>query len=96
MKLVRIRDDWFESGALRYAGGALYPVSDDTKRQVELGNGYLVDAPDDADKADAAAVKAEARADDAAAAAQAARDAADAAAAAQAAREAEDFNFNKG
>ena len=44
MKVVRIIADWYESGNLRYAAGAELPVDDDTRRQVDLNNGEIVDA----------------------------------------------------
>jgi len=46
MKVVRITADWYESGIKRYAAGAEYPVDDDTRRQVDLQNGVIVDAED--------------------------------------------------
>lgn len=46
MKVVRITADWYESGNLRFAAGTEYPVDDDTRRQVDLQNGEIVDAED--------------------------------------------------
>lgn len=87
MKVIRITNSWHETGPdgeshVVLQGGQFYPVTQATMRQVELGNGEVVDAPEDAEKAAAAAEAAQVAADKAAAKAEAAMAAADAAAAA--------------
>lgn len=84
MKLIRYIASWFDVGAEKYAAGGYYPVTDETKQHVAQGVAEVVDAPEDADKAEAVADKAEAKLADAEASAAAAREAAEAAAAAQA------------
>jgi hypothetical protein len=89
MQVVRITNSHFEvdnSGSSHevFKGGAFYPQTEASLRQVALGNGDLVDAPADPEKAVAAAEAAEAKAEKAADAAAAAREAADAAEAAAA------------
>lgn len=85
-QVVKIKDTWFEvingTSLPKFEGGKLYPLNDETQRQVELGNGEIVDAPEDAEKAQAAA---DAAAAAAAKAAEKATEKADAAAAAVAA-----------
>lgn len=63
---VRILRNWFADGELVFRADQEYPADDATLRQVELGNGELVDAAEPAAPADAAS------ADDAAAPAEAA------------------------
>jgi hypothetical protein len=87
VKAVLITDSHFETDASgsaveKFKGGKHYPLDEASQRQVDLGNGVIVDAPDDAEKAAAAAETAEQAAEKAAAKADAARQSADAAAAA--------------
>jgi len=90
MKAVRITNSHFETNGWgisepRFVGGQHYPLDAGTQRQVDLGNGEIIEVPDDPEKAQTAAEAAEVRAEKAAVAAQAARDAANAAAQAAAA-----------
>jgi hypothetical protein len=87
MKLIRYLESWFHVTAgggsqAKYEAGKFYPVTDETARHVAHGIAEEVDAPQDADKAQAVAESAEAKADKAAEIAADARDAAQAAAAA--------------
>jgi hypothetical protein len=87
MQVVRIFNTHFDvdgSGASRptFEGGKFYPQTPASLRQVELGNGELVDAPADPEKAAVKAEQAQAAADAAVAKAESAADAAQAAAAA--------------
>ena len=86
-KVVRIFNTHFEvdsQGASQpiFEGGKFYPVTEATERQVVLRNGEVVDAPEDYEKALAAAEAAKAAAEKAAVKADATADAAQAAAAA--------------
>ena len=71
-----------------FQGGKHYPLTDATQRQVDLGNGSLVDAPPDAEKAQDTADALRAKADSAEQKAAEAQAAADAAAALAQAEEA--------
>jgi small subunit ribosomal protein S16 len=87
MKVIRYLLTWFEVGTsgqseAKYVAGTCYPVTEETSRHVLQGVAEEVDAPDDVEKAEAAADKAEAKADAATATAESARDAAEVAAAA--------------
>ena len=87
MKLVKIRNSFFATDGLGnsravFEAGKHYPLNEASQQQVDRGNADLIDAPDDPEKATAAADVAESRAEKAAAAAQAAREAAEAAVAA--------------
>lgn len=89
MQVVRILNTHFETNGWGnslpvFEGGRFYPITEASQRQVDIGNGEIVDAPEDADKAEAAAESAEAKAEKAAAVAETARAAANAAAAADA------------
>jgi hypothetical protein len=80
MHQVRITNTVYETGAAKYLAGQLYPVTEETLRQVALRNGEEVDEPTEDELA---AAKAQAEANERAAAeAQAAADAAAAQAAA--------------
>lgn len=88
MQVVRIINTYFETdsggNALeKFKGGEFYAVTEETSRQVALGNGELVDAPEDVEKAIAAAQKARADADKALAKADSAEENAAAAQAAE-------------
>jgi hypothetical protein len=82
MKVVRIALTYFSSGVAVYEGGKFYPLDAETQRQVDVGNGEIVEASDDVEKAISLAEKAKAKA---AVAETAAADASAAAEAAQAA-----------
>lgn len=89
MKVIRYSASWFETDVTgtsraKFEAGKFYPVTEETQRHVIHGIAEEVDAPDDVEKAEAAAESAEAKAEKAAAAADTARAAADAAAAADA------------
>lgn len=91
MKVVRITHSWFETNSFgnreeKFSAGAILPLNEATQRQVDLLNAEVIEAPDDYEKAEAAALKAEERAATASAAADHARDAADAAAAVEQAK----------
>jgi hypothetical protein len=45
MKQVRIHNTFFDAGQPKYLAGELYPVTEDTLRQVARGNGEEVDVP---------------------------------------------------
>lgn len=45
MHQVRITNTVYDSGAAKYLAGQLYPVTEDTLRQVALRNGEEVDEP---------------------------------------------------
>ena len=63
MHQVRITNTVYDSGSPKYLGGQLYPVTEDTQRQVALRNGQEVDEPtDDELAAVEAAAKAQAEA----------------------------------
>lgn len=52
MQMVRIFLTWNETlgqglSEPRFVGGQTYPLTDDTQRQVDIGNGELVDVPDE-------------------------------------------------
>lgn len=80
MKQIRILSTFYDAGRPKYLAGALYPITDDTLREVAKGNGEEVDEPTEDELA---AAKAQAEANERAAAeAQAAADAAAAQAAA--------------
>ena len=88
MKIIKFIESWFDTdGAgnsnVKFAAGSFHPITEETERHVALGTAVVIDAPNDADKAEAVAEKAEAKVDDAVAAAEAARAASDAAAAAE-------------
>lgn len=68
---VRILRNWFADGELVFRAGQEYPADEASLRQVELGNGELVEAPDAAAPAEAAPADA-APADESAAPAEAA------------------------
>ena len=87
MKLIQFVASWFETDGAgncveRFPAGSYHAITEATERQVALGNAVVVDAPNDAEKAEDAAEKADAKAAAAQAAADAAREAADAATAA--------------
>lgn len=89
MKVIRYTKTYHEVDATgssrpKFEAGKCYPITDETSRHVVHGIAEEIDAPEDAEKAEAAAESAEAKAEKAAAAAEAARAAADAAAAAEA------------
>lgn len=79
MQVVKIRLDYFNSGEVVFAAGSYHAPGEAALRQVEIGNGDLLDVPDDAVLAETAAKKAELKAEKADADAAAARAAADAA-----------------
>lgn len=68
MHQVRITNTVYDSGAAKYLAGQLYPVTEDTLRQVALRNGEEVDEPTEDELAAAAAAQAEAEANERAAA----------------------------
>lgn len=89
MKLIKYLASWFVTdgagnSTAKFEAGKFYPVSDESSSHVLQGVAEEVDAPEDYEKALAAAEKAEAKADDAEAKAAEAKAAAEAAAAAQA------------
>lgn len=89
MKVIRYSASWFETDVTgtsraKFEAGKCYPVSDESQGHVLRGIAEEIDAPEDVEKAEAAAESAEAKAEKAAATADAARAAADAAAAADA------------
>lgn len=89
MKIIRYKLDWFETDGVgnsraKFEAGKFYPVTDESSSHVVQGAAEEVDAPEDYEKAIAAADKAEAKLDDAEAKAVEARATAEAAAAAQA------------
>lgn len=49
MKQVRILNTFYDSGRPKYLAGQLYPITDDTLRQVAKGNGVEVDEPTEAE-----------------------------------------------
>ena len=68
MQAILITDTYFETDSggnavAIFEAGKHYPVTEASQRQVALGNGELVDVPDDAEKAQAAAEAAEAAED---------------------------------
>src|SRR5262245_25212059 len=78
MKLIRYLQTWFEvdmhgTSQAKFTAGCIYPITDESARHVELGIAEHIDAPEDLDKAVAAAEKAEAAAAKATEAADAAR-----------------------
>jgi hypothetical protein len=86
MQAILITDTYFETdpggnAVAMFEAGKHYPMTEASQRQVALGNGQVVDVPDDVDKAQAVADAAEATAEKAAAKALSARLQADAAAA---------------
>jgi hypothetical protein len=86
MQAIRITDTYFETDSggnamAVFEAGKHYPVTESSQRQVALGNGEIVDIPDDPEKAQAAAEAAESAAEKATAKATTARRHADAAAA---------------
>lgn len=86
MQVVRYLQTWFHVGAAghseaKFEAGKFYSKSEETLRHVAHGIAELFEAPDDADKAAAAAEAAKAKADKAAEVAQNAAQAASAAAA---------------
>lgn len=89
MKVIRYTKTYHEvdvtgSSHPKFEAGQCYPITDETQRHVIHGIAEEIDAPEDVEKAEAAAESAEAKAEKAAATADAARAAADAAAAADA------------
>jgi len=68
MHQVRITNTVYETGAAKYLAGQLYPVTEETLRQVALRNGEEVDEPTEDELAAAAAAQAEAEANERAAA----------------------------
>lgn len=77
MKQIRILGTFYDAGRPKYLAGALYPITDDTLREVAKGNGEEVDEPTEDEMSAVAAAQAEAEANGRAAAeAQAAADAA--------------------
>lgn len=89
MKVIRYTQSWFEvdstgSSRAKFEAGKCYPISEETTRHVDRGIAEVVDAPEDAEKAEAVAEKAEAKADEAKTKADEARAAATAAVDAQA------------
>lgn len=86
MKVIRYLQSWFHVvhgvAVAKFEAGKHYPVNEETERHVAQGIAEVVDAPEDAPKAEAAADKAEADAAKAAEKAEAARAVADAATAA--------------
>jgi len=59
MHQVRITNTVYETGAAKYLAGQLYPVTEDTLRQVALRNGEEVDEPTEDELAAAAAAAAQ-------------------------------------
>ncbi len=55
MLQIRITNTVYDSGAAKYLAGQLYPVTEDTLRQVALRNGEEVDEPTEDELAAAAA-----------------------------------------
>ena len=55
MHQVRITNTVYETGAAKYLAGQLYPVTEETLRQVALRNGEEVDEPTEDELAAAAA-----------------------------------------
>lgn len=49
MQQIKITNTVYESGHPKYLGGQLYPVTEDTLRQVALHNGEEVDEPTEAE-----------------------------------------------
>ena len=45
MQMVKIVSNWFVDGAIEYVAGEMYAVSDSTTRQVDIGNGEMVEVP---------------------------------------------------
>jgi hypothetical protein len=83
MQAILITDTYFETDSggnavAIFEAGKHYPVTEASQRQIALCNGELVDVPDDAEKAQAAAEAAEAAAEKATAKATTARRQADA------------------
>lgn len=81
MKVVRIFETFYETDSTasaieKFKAGSIYPLMDETQRQVDLQNGEILDASDDYVKAVAAADAAQASADKASDKADAAADAA--------------------
>ena len=58
MQQIKITNTVYESGHPKYLGGQLYPVTEDTLRQVALNNGEEVDEPTEAELAEKAAAEA--------------------------------------
>lgn len=46
-KMVKIRATWFESAVPKWEAGVLYPLDAESQRQVDIGNGDVVDDPAD-------------------------------------------------
>lgn len=89
MKVIRYTKTYHEvdgtgSSRPKFEVGMCYPITDETQRHVIHGIAEEIDAPEDVEKAEAAAESAVAKAEKAASAAGTARAAADAAAAADA------------
>lgn len=89
MKLIKYLASWFATDSTgnsvaKFEAGKFYPVTAESSSHVLQGVAEEVDAPEDYEKAIAAADKAAAKVDDAEAKAAEARAAAEAAAAAQA------------
>lgn len=49
MRQIRITNTFYDAGLPKYLAGQLYPVDDDTLRQVAKGNGEEVDEPTEAE-----------------------------------------------
>lgn len=78
MKVIRFTASWHETDNAgnsrpKYEAGRCYPVNEETKHMIARGIAEEIDAPDDAEKAAAAADKAQAIASKAAEAAAEAR-----------------------
>lgn len=63
MLQIKIHATVYDAGEPKYLAGALYPVSEDTKREVALGNGAEVDEPTDEELAAQQAAQAQAQAE---------------------------------
>lgn len=51
MRKIRILNTFYDAGHAKYLAGGLYPVDEDTLRQVAKGNGEEVDVADEAEQA---------------------------------------------
>ena len=49
MKQIRILNTFFDAGHPKYLASVLYPITEDTLRQVAKGNGEEVDEPTEAE-----------------------------------------------
>lgn len=55
MQMVKIRATWFEAAVPKWEAGSLYPLDAESQRQVDIGNGDVIDVAETANDADDAA-----------------------------------------